>query len=131
MRTLNCHPVLIVLALGMGVASAMAVEQDFSPKPDEQQLPHAMHSAMTQRPSVTVGLRDADLIGSDNRALQAAVDYVAGLGGGTVHIGPGTYAMHDSLHLRSNVVVRGHKGKTILRQAESKVSPLALSLIHI
>ena len=126
MRTLYRHSVLILLALGMGVASAIAVEQDFSPKPDERQLPHAMHSAMTQLPSVTVGLKDADLIGSDNRALQAAVDYIAGLGGGTVHIGPGTYVMHDSLHLRSNVVVRGQKGKTILQQAASKVSPLAL-----
>jgi parallel beta-helix repeat protein len=126
MRTLYRHSVLIVLALGMGVASAMAVEQDFSPKPGERQLPRAMHSAMTQGPGITVGLKDADLIGSDNRALQAAVDYIAGLGGGTVHIGPGTYVMHDSLHLRSNVVVRGQKGKTILRQAKSKVSPLAM-----
>ncbi|NQV34286.1 MAG: right-handed parallel beta-helix repeat-containing protein [Phycisphaeraceae bacterium] len=126
MRKRTRHSVLIVLALGLGVASAMAVEHDFSPKPDERQLPHAMHSAMAQLPGITVGPQDADLIGSDNRALQAAIDYIAGLGGGTVNIGPGTYVMRDSLHLRSNVVVRGHKGKTILRQAATKVSPLAM-----
>ena len=57
--------------------------------------------------SITVGLKDADIVGSDNRALQAAVDYVAGLGGGTVEIGVGTYLMNDSLHLRNNVNLIG------------------------
>ena len=47
---------------------------------------------------VTVGLRDADIVGSDNRALQAAVDYVGNLGGGVVEIGPGEYLMRDALH---------------------------------
>jgi len=69
--------------------------------------------------------RWTNLIGSDNRALQAAVDYVAGLGGGLVEIGPGQYTMRDSLHLRSNVTVRGTKGKTILRKANGVVSALA------
>ncbi|MBM3845208.1 MAG: hypothetical protein FJ405_02840, partial [Verrucomicrobia bacterium] len=31
---------------------------------------------------ISVGLRDADIIGNDHRALQAAVDYVGNLGGG-------------------------------------------------
>jgi len=75
---------------------------------------------------ITVGLREADIVGADNRALQAAVDYVAGLGGGTVEIGPGEFLMHDSLHLRSFVTVRGTRGKTILRKAKAAVSPLAL-----
>ena len=34
--------------------------------------------------------------------------------------------MRDSLHLRSDVTVRGRKGKTILRKADGAVSPLAL-----
>ena len=34
--------------------------------------------------------------------------------------------MRDSLHLRSDVTVRGRKGKTILRKADAAVSPLAL-----
>src|SRR5262249_10125400 len=61
-----------------------------------------------------------------NRALQAAVDYVAGLGGGAVEIGEGEYLMRDSLHLRSHVTVRGRKGKTILRKADATDSSLAL-----
>ena len=67
---------------------------DPSPQPPERQLPHAMHSAMTQLPRITVGRADADVIGTDNRALQAAVDYIAGLGGGTVEIG--TWRVHDA-----------------------------------
>jgi polygalacturonase len=96
------------------------------PPAEEQQLPRAMHSKMTLRPTISVGVRDADIIGSDDRALQAAVDYIAGLGGGVVEIGAGEFLMHDSLHLRSFVTVRGTKGKTILRKAGSVSSPLAL-----
>jgi hypothetical protein len=77
-------------------------------------------------PRITVGREEADLVGSDNRALQAAVDYVAALGGGTVEIGPGEYLMRDSLHLRPNVTVRGSKDQTILRKADGSVSALAL-----
>ncbi|HPP00977.1 MAG TPA: right-handed parallel beta-helix repeat-containing protein [bacterium] len=99
---------------------------DYSPKADEQQIPRAMHSAMTELPRITVGLSNADFTGTDNRVLQAAVDFIAGLGGGVVDIGEGEYIMHDSLHLRPFVTVRGVPGKTILRKADGVVSPLAL-----
>lgn len=110
----------------LAVASITAGETDFSPSPEEQQLPRAMHSKMDVLPAITVGRQDADIVGADNRALQAAVDYVAGLGGGTVQIGPGEFLMRDSLHLRSHVTVRGTPGRTILRKAPAAVSPLAL-----
>jgi hypothetical protein len=121
----------IVLA-GIGLLSllptlAAAGENAYpGPAPEEQQLPQAMHSNMKVRPSIRVGMRDANIIGSDNRSLQAAVDYIAGLGGGEVEIGAGEFLMHDSLHLRSFVTVRGTKGKTILRKAGSVSSLLAL-----
>src|SRR5436190_101851 len=101
------------LILTTGVVRA-AVAPDFSPPADEQQLPRAMHSKMKDRASITVGVRNADIVGADNRALQAAVDYVASLGGGTVEIGPGEFVMRDSLHVRSFVTVRGTAGKTVL-----------------
>jgi hypothetical protein len=85
-----------------------------------------MHSAMSERPRITVGQQSGDIVGSDNRALQAAVDYISKLGGGTVEIGPGDYLMRDSLHLRPFVTVRGVAGKTILRKADGVMSPLAL-----
>jgi hypothetical protein len=105
---------------------ATAATEDFAPPTDERQLPKRMHSAMKEQPRITVGQSNADLIGADHRALQAAVDYVAALGGGTVEIGPGTYAMRDSLHLRPHVTVRGVKGQTILRKADAISSPLVL-----
>lgn len=74
---------------------------------------------------VTVGVRDADIIGNDNRALQAAVDYVGNLGGGVVEIGPGAFLMRDSLHLRSRVTVRGAGEKTVLKKDREHRSPLA------
>jgi parallel beta-helix repeat protein len=114
------------LLLAFSASTFAAEQRDFSPRPDEQQLPRAMHSQMKDRPKITVGLREADIVGADHRALQAAVDYLAGLGGGTVEIGPGEFLMHDSLHLRSFVTVRGIQGKTILRKAKAAVSPLAL-----
>ena len=74
---------------------------------------------------ITVGLENADIVGSDNRALQAAVDYVGNLGGGTVRIGPGEFLMRDSLHLRSRVTVRGTPGKSILKKDVENRTPLA------
>lgn len=114
------------LLLAAGISRASEASQDHSPRPEERQLPKAMHSAMKELPSVTVGRTNADIIGTDNRALQAAVDYIAGLGGGTVEIRPGEYLMHDSLHMRSSVTVRGDKGKTILRKANGVVRRLVL-----
>src|SRR5688572_23636380 len=110
----------VIAALVICAFSANAAD------PTLNQLPKKMHVEMKDRAHVRVGLRDADIIGADNRALQAAVDYVAGLGGGVVEIGPGEYAMHDSLHLRSHVTVRGTPAKTILRKAKGAVSPLAI-----
>jgi len=118
------------LVIGLFLASpfcALASDKpDFSPRRDEEQLPRAMHSKMKALPRITVGHRNADIVGSDNRALQAAVDYVANLGGGMVEIGEGEFLMKDSLHLRSHVTVRGKQGGTILRKAKCATSPLAL-----
>lgn len=115
----------LVLALAT-TALAAAERGEYSSRAAEQQLPRAMHTRMTERPTITVGLRGADIVGTDNRALQAAVDYIAGLGGGTVEIGAGEFTMHDSLHLRSQVTVRGTAGKTVLRKAMGASSPLAV-----
>ncbi|GAC1471589.1 MAG: hypothetical protein NVSMB9_17910 [Isosphaeraceae bacterium] len=116
----------MALALALVFHGTAVLADDLAPKPDEKQLPFAMHSEMSERPSIKVGQSGTDLVGTDNRALQAAVDYIAGLGGGIVEIGEGEYLMHDSLHLRSHVTVRGRKGKTILRKSDAAVSPLAL-----
>jgi hypothetical protein len=60
-----------------------------------------------QRIKITVGPEKADITGSDHRVIQAAVDYVTGLGGGTVHILPGTYRFRNAVQLRSGVRIVG------------------------
>jgi len=62
---------------------------------------------------VTVGPADADVVGSDNRALQKAADaleFTAPEGRGTLRILPGTYVMRDSLHVRQPMKVVGTPG---------------------
>ena len=75
---------------------------------------------------ISVGHADADIVGTGNVTLQAGVDYLAGLGGGLLEIGPGTYNMRDSLHLRDNVIVIGSGETTVLRKCDAAESPLVL-----
>jgi len=75
---------------------------------------------------VYVGVDEGDILGRDHRALQAAVDYAAKLGGGTVHIGPGAYQMRNALILRDNVKVTGVPGKTVLVACDGVKMPLAV-----
>ncbi|HZN56815.1 MAG TPA: right-handed parallel beta-helix repeat-containing protein [Planctomycetota bacterium] len=117
---------LVMLYFALLPVTLPAQSRSFAPESDEEQLPYAMRSKMEELPTITVGRSDAVISGTDQRALQAAIDYVAGLGGGTVVIGPGEYVLHDSIHLRSYITLRGTKGQTILRKASCVVSPLAL-----
>ena len=74
---------------------------------------------------ISVGVEDAAITGADHRALQAAVDYVAALGGGTIQVQSGTYQMEDSLHLRSNIKLIGNSEQTIFRKEHGSSSPLS------
>jgi len=78
------------------------------------------------RVTVTVGREEGDFVGRDSRVLQGAVDYAASLGGGTVRIGPGEFAMINSLHLRSHVTVRGAGEATVLKKCPGREEPLVL-----
>lgn len=115
----------LVSVAAFTIALAGVVVAEEAPTP-HRQLPKAMHGIMTDRPRMTVGQGNADMVGTDNRVLQAAVDYVASLGGGIVEIGAGEYLMRDSLHLRANVTVRGQGAKTVLRKSKAVVSALAI-----
>jgi len=121
------RPTFLALMAATAFLPSPTSALDAQPSP-HRQLPKAMHGAMTDRATVTVGApgSSATLSGTDNVVLQAAVDYVAGLGGGTVEIGAGTFLMRDSLHLRPNVTVRGKGDATVLLKAPSVVSPLTL-----
>jgi parallel beta-helix repeat protein len=77
------------------------------------------------RVEVRVGIDEGDIRGADHRALQAAVDHVARLGGGTVRIGPGCYLLRNALTLRDNVRVCGVPGKTVLAVCDGARSRLS------
>jgi hypothetical protein len=87
--------------------------------------PEGPQATPVQRAEIHVGISGADLQGNDHRALQAAVDYVAQLGGGTVRIGPGRYPMRNALRLRDNVNIVGMPGETILVACDGFATPLA------
>lgn len=118
--------------LGFALAASLCpAAEPLAPELPPGQLAHKMHTPMAELPRITVGqAQDGDddiaIMGRDNRALQAAVDYIGNLGGGIVEIGPGEYLMHDSLHLRSHVTVIGVSGQTILKKCKSQRSLLQL-----
>ena len=77
--------------------------------------------------TVSVGPADADVVGTDNAALQKAVDRVTAAGGGVVLIKAGTYTLANSLRLASHITLRGEgPEKTILKKAPGVKSRLAL-----
>lgn len=117
LRPLNAAPRALLLAASL-LAHATLGNEAGRRHPENE-----LHA----RPSVriTVGRHDADIIGSDHRALQSAVDYVGHLGGGVVEVGPGDYRMRDSLHLRSRVTVRGSGPSTVLRKDREHRTQLA------
>jgi hypothetical protein len=77
-----------------------------------------------QRLTITVGPRDADLVGNNDRIIQAAVDYVARLGGGTVRILPGTYRFRNAVYLQPRIRLVGSGSDSILIKEPSQTSKL-------
>ena len=75
--------------------------------------------------TITVGEKSGDLIGKDDKVLQAAVDYVARLGGGTVHVLPGTYTLRNSIYLPSNIRILGSGGDSIITKIASQTVDLS------
>lgn len=78
-----------------------------------------------ERLTVTVGPEKADIVGTTDRAVQAAVDYVVRLGGGTVHVQPGTYILRNSIFLKNGVRLLGSGADSLLFKNESRETTLA------
>lgn len=73
---------------------------------------------------LTIGQDRGDLQGTDDKIIQAGVEYLDRMGGGTLQILPGVYDMRNSVFLRPNVTLRGSGEKTVLRKAAGIVTPL-------
>ena len=126
---------LVITCLLAALAAAASAAPPASPAPE--QLPARMHEPVKEAARISVGHADEksptrayDITGRDQRAIQAAIDFVAALDAGDapriVEIGPCRFLMRDSLHLRSHVTLRGTPGKTLLVKAPAAVSRLAL-----
>ena len=85
----------------------------------------AVEPDWSQRLTITVGIDHADLIGTSDRVLQAAVDYVARLGGGTVSVLPGTYRLRNAVYLQSKVRLLGSGEGTVLIKETSATTKLS------
>ena len=83
-----------------------------------------------QRVTITVGAKKGDLIGSTDRVLQAAVDYVARRGGGTVRVMPGTYRLRNSIFLQSKVRLLGSGTDSVLFKEPSVATKLVVDGDH-
>ncbi len=81
---------------------------------------------MAERRQITVGPANADVVGSDGRAIQIAIDALSFRGGGTVRVLPTEYILADAVRLGPDISLIGERDKTILRRAPTAVSRLAV-----
>src|SRR5262249_1507497 len=72
--------------------------------------------------TITVVPKEPGLVGATDRVIQAAVDYVARRGGGTVRILPGSYRLRNSIFLQSKVRILGSGTDSVLVK-EPSVTP--------
>ncbi len=118
-------------------AAAPAAEADSPPedkkKPDRpavRELPPTAFDLVEpkwdERFTLTVGVQKGNLVGSDEKVIQAAVDSVARMGGGTVRLGPGTFRLRNAVYLASNLRLCGSGPETILFKEPSVKTKLNL-----
>ncbi len=74
---------------------------------------------------LTVGQRDGDLRGLDDKVIQAGIDYLHRLGGGTLRILPGVYELRNAVYLRPHILLCGSGETTILKKAGNVTTKLA------
>ncbi len=104
--------VLIMAACGTATARAEAVTSMNRPMRARCEL------------TLTVGQNEGDLQGEDDKVIQAGIEYLHRVGGGTLRILPGMYHLQNAIYLRPSITLRGSAGQTVLRKAASVVTPL-------
>ena len=77
-----------------------------------------------QNSELTIGQREGDLKGDDDKIIQAGIEYLYRLGGGTLHVLPGVYNLQNAIYLRPNITLKGSGEQTILRKSASVVAAL-------
>jgi hypothetical protein len=75
--------------------------------------------------TITVGPQKADLAGTTEKVVQAAVDSVARWGGGTVKILPGVYRFRNAVYLQSKVRILGSGLDSVIVKEPSAAAKLS------
>ena len=98
---------------GVRVTHARATSGD----PEEPDWPELL--------TLSVGPEKADLVGTNEKAIQAAVDWVARFGGGTVKILPGVYRFRNAVYLQNHVRIFGSGLDSVIVKEPSAAATLA------
>ncbi len=120
---------LTILVLAVCAASRLPADDDGRPKvtsPRATSGDSAVEPKWDERVTITVGNKEGELIGSTEKVLQAAVDSVARLGGGTVKVLPGTYRLRNSVYLASKVRFVGSGTESVLIKEPSTKTKLTV-----
>lgn len=110
---------------GLWVAGSSADDRPQVTRPRATDGDDRFEPDWEERLTVSVGPQKADLVGSDDKVLQAAIDYVARLGGGTVRVLPGTYQLRAAVVLHSGIRLIGSGPESILTRIPSESVRLA------
>ena len=112
------------LAVAGAAVRLPAAERPRVEKPRATDGDSAFEPDWDERFTLTIGQKSGDLIGKDDRVLQAAVDYVARMGGGTVKVLPGEYTLRNSVYLPSRIRLLGSGAETVISKAASETVAL-------
>lgn len=124
------RPVIALSVLAIVICVTALVDADAGTNDQEtatRQLVTSTNRPIRSRRDLvlTVGQTEGDLQGKDDKIIQAGIEYLNRLGGGTLAILPGVYNLRNAIYLRPNITLRGSGEKTVLRKAGSVVTALA------
>jgi len=116
---------LILFGIGMFICTIPVVDASDQETGDEQSITSTNRPMRNRQDLVlTVGQTEGDLQGDDDKVIQAGIEYLHRLGGGTLNILPGVYNLRNAIYLRPNITLKGTGEETILKKAESVITTL-------
>jgi hypothetical protein len=117
-------------AASMGSAARLGLSATTNEHPVPVKVPRAtsgdpIEPEWRESLTLTVGPQKADLVGTTEKVIQAAVDSVARWGGGTVKILPGTYHFRNAVYLQNKVRILGSGLDSVIVKAPSVAGKLS------